>query len=552
MSLHESAIAIAIMVSRKEPQDLKIVLDHRVPYPYVQYLGRPVSNHVIHVPLPEKLVPENLGPLPRDVAKLRVFRACVAHEACHVYLTNPLTYEAANNFGKPLMAVVINIIEDHRVETFLISKWSGLGRDIIFANAIAFLRFRPLDDTVRRIKRLVLAVIMRTFCGRIKGKVSDEDGRLVNSICDLLRDVKWSADAKSLVNTADRIYAILAPISEERNPKIPVLPHHDGKRTWDYSRYIRNSIDADELPYILKDIAEKHSLSETFVTSNNDDLVEAEHVFHREEFLKKQEDKIIQSLKSVPTKFRTIGYPVKDYAEYLRIKIALAPIIKSIGNQLSSVLTEDAEVSSQVSGIMDLNEAVQAVASESNRTDVFTRWKHAERGSAWAVLLDNSRSLSNREGMIREIGTIFAEILKKLCPPNNWGLYAFSDVMVVLKDFKEKYDRNVASRLGGLTCSGATYLPDALHTVSQRLFPLPQNSKVIVVVSDGQPYGYPGIEEKTVTALKRVSNNGVIPIGIGLKYGGISEYFRNWCSVDTLKELPKAFVRLYLSLIEQD
>ena len=164
--------------------------------------------------MPEILVRENLGPLPRDVAKLRVFRACVAHEACHVYLTNPLTYEAANNFGKPLMAVVINIIEDHRVETFLISKWAGLGRDIVFANAIAFLRFRPLDDTVRRIKRLVLAVIMRTFCGRIKGKVSDEDGRLVNSICNLLRDVKWSADAKSLVNTADRIYAILAPISE--------------------------------------------------------------------------------------------------------------------------------------------------------------------------------------------------------------------------------------------------------------------------------------------------------------------------------------------------
>lgn len=552
MSLHESALAIATMVSRKEPQDLKIILDHRVPYPYVQYLGRPVSDHVIHVPLPEKLVPENLGPLPRDVTQLRVFRACVAHEACHVYLTNPVTYEASDNYGKPLMAVIVNTIEDHRVETFLISKWSGLGRDIVFANAIAFLRFRPLDDTVQRVKRLVLAVIMRTFCGRIKGTVRDEDGRLVDAIYDLLRDVKWSADAKNLVDTADRIYAILASVSDGGTPKIPVLPHQDGKRTWDYTRYIRNGIDAGELPCILKDIAEQHSLSETFVASNNDDQVEAEHVFHREEFLKTQEDKVIQSLKSVPTKFRTIGYPTRDYAEYLRVKLAIAPIIKSIENQLSSVVTEDAEVSSQVSGVMDLNEAMQAVASESNRTDVFLRWRYAERGSAWAVLLDNSRSLSNREGMIREIGTIFAEVLKKLCPPNNWGLYAFSDVMVVLKDFKEKYDRNVASRIGGLTCSGATYLPDALQAVSQRLFPLPQNAKVVVVVSDGQPYGYPGIEEKTITALKRISNNGVIPIGIGLRYGGISEYFRNWCRVDTMKELPKAFVRQYLSLIERD
>lgn len=552
MSLHESALAIATMVSRKEPQDLRITLDHRVPYPYVEYLGRPIANHVIHVPFPEELVPENLGPLPRDVTKLRVFRACVAHEACHVYLTNPVIYEASRNYGNSLMAVVVNTLEDHRVETFLISKWSGLGRDVVFANAIAYLRFRPLDDTVRRVKRLLLAVIMRTFCGRIKGTVSDDDERLVDSICDLLRDVKWSADPQNLVNTADRIYAILASVSDEGNPKVPVLPHHDGKRTWDYPRYIRNFIDADPLPDILKNIAEQHGLSETFVASNNDDRVEAEHIFHREEFLRKQEDQVLQSLNSVPTRFRTIGYPTRDYAEYLRVKLALAPIIKSIENQLSTVTTEDAEVSSQVSGVMDLNEAVQAVASESNRTDVFLRWRYAERGSAWAVLLDNSRSLSNRESMVREIGTIFAEVLKKLCPPNNWGLYAFSDVMVVLKDFKEKYDRNVASRIGGLTCSGATYLPDALHAVSQRLVPLPQNVKVIVVVSDGQPYGYPGIEEKTATALKRITNNGIIPIGIGLKYGGIGEYFRNWCRVDAMKELPKAFVRQYLSLIERD
>ena len=32
----------------------------------------------------------------------------------------------------------------------------------------------------------------------------------------------------------------------------------------------------------------------------------------------------------------------------------------------------------------------------------------------------------------------------------------------------------------------------------------------------------------------------------------ISEYFRNWCRVDAMNELPKAFVRLYLSLIEKD
>jgi nitric oxide reductase activation protein len=157
--------------------------------------------------------------------------------------------------------------------------------------------------------------------------------------------------------------------------------------------------------------------------------------------------------------------------------------------------------------------------------------------------------MAKNENTIREIAILFSHVLRNLRPPELWGVYAFSDVFLILKDFDEKCDKSVDSRLGGISCGGATFLPDAIELALNRLKNVQQDLKVIVVISDGEPHGYPGIEEAMKKAMKRVERSEVITIGLGFGYRRINRFFRNYFSVKSIQELPKEFIRQYFALV---
>lgn len=545
------AWTLATMVSRREPHEFKLVIDHRVPYPLVQYIGRPVSDHVLHIPTPEKLVPDDIGLSPLDVVRLRVFRACVVHEAGHTYLTNPLIYETPFAGKHPLAGFVSNLIEDNRVETFLAQKWAGFGRDLAFANAIAYLRFHPINSTMDRHKRILLAATMQTFCGKIKGVLPEDELTDVDRICEVLKSVRWSSDVKELLGAVEAICKIANPEGADGNTNL-VLPHHDGKRGWEYYRYMGTRVAPDDLNEAIRQVSEHMELDRTFVETNKNDFAETESIFSQEKMWGKLRNRIEDRFKSSRTKFRYVGFSPKDYGEYLRIRDKVTPLLKSIVNQLAMVVTEIAEIPAQPSGILDMSEAVQSVASETPRTDIFLRWSAAERGSAWAVLLDNSLSMVKNERTVREIAIIFTEVLKNLCPQERWGLYAFSDVFLVLKDFDEGYNKDMSARLGGVTCGGGTFLPDAVELALRRLLQRPESLKTLVVVSDGQPQGYPGIEEAMKNAMKSVERSGVVAIRISFSRGEVKSYFRNNCYIKSIRDLPKEFIKQYLALTKAE
>jgi len=539
------------MITRKEPTEFRLVFEGRVPYPYVEYHGRPVTKYTIHVPTPEKLVPDSLALPSLEVARLRVFRACVAHEAGHIYLTNPIVYERLQGENPALIKFVSNLVEDYRIENFLASKWAGIARDLAFANAVSYMRFVPIESSMGSLKKVLLASTMVAFCGKVKGALQPEEEDAVKEILSALNRVKWSSEPKALLDTVGQISHIL---DRWKEPVVTsfILPHQDGRRTWEAEVYFRKSVEPNELQDAIRRVSQLFGFKEGFVQNNEDDLAEASHIFSREGNNLRKHSKILSIIKEKTTAFRQVGFAERNYSEFLRIREAYGPLIKSVENRIATLVTEESEVTNEPSGILDLQEAVQAVASENPKTDLFRRWRIAERGVAWAVLLDNSRSLSKREERVREIAVIFAEVLKNILPQNSWGLYAFSDVFIVLKDFDEKYDRDVASRLGGLTCGGATYLPDAIEVATSRLSPMPYNIRTLVVVTDGQPYGYAGIEEKTRRAVKDAERRGIVLLGMGIKYDGVNRYFRYWCSVDRIQDLPQEFLSRFFALVQNN
>jgi hypothetical protein len=75
--------------------------------------------------------------------------------------------------------------------------------------------------------------------------------------------------------------------------------------------------------------------------------------------------------------------------------------------------------------------------------------------------------------------------------------------------------------------------------------------KVLVVVSDGQPYGYPEIEKRSKEAVRKAEMSGVTTIGIGIRHDGIKDYIRTWCKINKIRELAREFMRQYFAVTGQ-
>ena len=72
--------------------------------------------------------------------------------------------------------------------------------------------------------------------------------------------------------------------------------------------------------------------------------------------------------------------------------------------------------------------------------------------------------------------------------------------------------------------------------------------KIMVVVSDGYPSGYDGIEKKLISTIKEVSKSGILLMGIGVDSNAIKQYFAVNCVLSTPYELMKTFVKSYFEL----
>ncbi len=548
MSFYDTAWTITMMVSRKSYEDVRLIVDERVPYPHIDYFGRPVSDYLLHLSLPERLVPVDLRE--NKLVMWRTFKACAAHEAGHVYLTDPIIYEQWKyQKDRKVSSFVANLVEDFRVEHFLASKWPGLGADLALANAVAYLRFRPLDSFDDRLKRMMVAAVCKTFVNRVKGDVTEHEEKTLERIEKALERVKWVSQPNLIISVADKIYKELSRYGVSDNIRtLPVAPPREGKPSGEYLRSAFLDPDEDVQTVVenqMKYMQEQGGIKKAF---SKDALSEVNYVFHRENTLREKEKKILGLYQKEKFNLVGISFPQNDYAEYLRLKRGIIPIVRRILSVIAQIKPDYDEEPHQRAGLIDLNDAIQAVASESQRSDVFKQLQRSSASTAWAILVDNSESLSRRSDVLKQVSICLAEVAPGLMAPNSWALYTFSDSLSIVKDFEEKYNKRVQYRLGGLTTGGPTFLPDALKVIAPRLSLVPQVYKVILVVTDGQPHGYEDIQEETEKAVKSLEKRGSSLIAIGIRSKKVQRYFRNFCYVDDFGDLAKNFVGLYYAV----
>jgi len=562
LDFFDYAWATSFQITKKKHEDVKVLVRDDVAFPI---LGKDNVGYVICIPEPRR-VSENTvnfqGLLLNTNNEFhkrilwQLFRASVYHLSLHVATSGFDSYVDWAKDKEPNLALyVASIIEDAVVATHIKTEWSPLVPDVALANAISYLRLKSsqviFDDSLR-----VMAAILSYFTvGKGKGNLTAQMQKDVNETVAYLRQIEALATKQLTENQsqaalnqkkldiADAVYWKLYEYGKP--PGALSLPYTDSYNT--FSVYRENITATEEELNDTMEMAFAKLGSNVFVDESCER--ETSQAFSAWEAKEAHQQKILDSYKEAlaNTRFSGIEFPKEDYTEFLRSKQLLSSSVRRVMEKLRLLKNITGEDFKQESGLVDIQEAIQVVASKSQRTDIFVREEYQTREEAWAIIIDASHSLDFFKGEVRGIALCLAETAKNLILNRAaWGIYAFSDKFHIIKDFSENYSTHIRARIGGLKHGGLSYLPDGLTVVKNALRERIEQAKIIVVVSDFYPSGYMEIENELKQNIQQMERSGMGLIGVGVKSRTVKDYFRVNCVVESPYDLMKKFTKAFL------
>ena len=537
-------------IAQKDFDKVRLILDNKLTYPILTY---DEVGYVVKLPLPQRLRSEfyTLFGECYDAnesgwsALWRNFKASLYHAASHVAYSDFSIYKDWAK-GKDLRTATycVSLVEDLYVTLRAAKINPAIFPDIAYSNYTSALRLNTsalLSDTALRFATLLLLGVwgLESVAGALARR-EREAVNVAQKIRMLVLEAVNSGDSNRLVESAQLAYTAVSRLGLLK--EIPTFPYTDshGRASVFANKILGESVDLlqnrySDLGLELDDLA-------------IDDSRESFHAFKVMESLQNKirdrYDKIISA-----TRFDSLQIPTGDYSMFLRVRAEVAGAIASIKNQLRLVKTAEDDVYGDESGHLDLQTAVQVVASRNIRNDVFMRDEKIHKREAWAILLDASRSIKPSALDVKKIAVCLAEVAKDLIPAYNlWGLFAFNNSFIVLKDFNEQYSMEVKARIGGLSQGDATLLPDAMYTCSRALGLLPVEPKILMVVSDGYPAGYGSIEKELAHQIRKILKSGILLLGIGITNPALRGYFAVNCPLREPYQMMKFFIRSYYEL----
>ncbi len=492
---------------------------------------------------------------------VELFKACVFHLSAHVAISDSEVYsEWEKQKDIRIAKFSESLVEDDRVNEYISARHPDKLREIAFANSLAFTRSRSLRRIWNPATRMMTALLMQLNVGLTKGDVRTEEWRTINGVTGSLGQLKTTSSEllasrhlnsdNARVEVADEIYNALecyGPILE-----VPALPHTEKLSHCSLFPRYRVQPDDGAGEIFSKSLATlgdasaanmQHRLQEKAVEA------EAFQVYNSWVNEKAREKKTLDRYEELvlATRFKSIAFPGEDYTEYLRARAETKSETRRLISSLMvgfDALDEDPR---KLFGILDLQEIIQVMASKNPRKDVFMRDENIGKSYAWITLLDTSRSMSPISSEIQNLGICLAETAKELLiDSSSWGIYAFNDRFLILKDPTERYGPRTKARIGALKFEGPTYMPDALHLAGEILKKRSENLRLVTVLSDGWPHGYSEITNALLKTLKSLKKSGIVVIGMGIKTSRMENFFRVNCRIKDLRDMTKKFSSLFL------
>ena len=492
----------------------------------------------------------------------RLFRAAVAHLTTHTLLPLPKDKLAPQLSSEPIISVFAQTLTSNVLANASIQALHRESTaDLAYANALAYSKMKPARRILTPSTRIMAALLSKVNIGVAKGSLPPEQEKTVNDLMAKLMTLKETFTASfagNQVNLEEMLDENVESIVEALAPfgpflEAPSLPYMEQTGLCSIFSETETISDMEGENVFRKSLATLGAAipPEADVDScwRREQGIEALQAFDSEHHQQLKNEKILARVNQYieGTRFKEVSFPDEDYTQYLRARVLLQGGSRRLLDSLRVAQDALDEDPGKEMGQLDMTAVIQAIASKKPATDVFFKDEYLSKSFAWSILFDASASMQVKGEKARALAICVAEAAKELLmDPGSWTFFAFSDKFYVLKDSTEAYTKKVRARIGGLKFGGLTYMPDAIQVAGQILGKRYDEQRVLVVISDGQPYGYPDIPEALAESIDRLGKRGVIVIGMGVETDRMGNFFKLNAEVYTQKDLIKRFAKMFV------
>lgn len=498
----------------------------------------------------------------------RVFRASVVHLTTHTLAPFSKDRVVPNPKDGILDAFAKRTVNDLYLNCYLLAWYPDRLFDVAFANALAYQKIKPCDHIFMPATKLMAALLTQMYVGAMKNSPGTEEEQAVNKLQTELMALKdtfmssIAGEEMKLDEVFDTKVSAIKQILEPFGPflEAPSFKHMESiGRSSIYSEVESGAISAEDFEGLFVqslmamggDVPTVDHIEQLWRIEQESEALQA---FNSDHYQKERQKKILGKIEPYIglTRFKGVAIPEEDYTQYLRAKTHVQGTSRRVLDILRSVYNYLDEEPRQEMGMLDLAAVIQSLAANKPATDVFNLDEYLQPSFAWSLVLDVSNSMQVRGEFGRGLAIAVAEAARELMTdPTSWTFFAFSDRLYILKDSTESYSKRTRARIGGLKFEGLTYIPDAITVAGKMLAKRFEEQRVLVVISDGWPYGYANMPISLKSTVDELVRKNVIVIGIGVETERMGNFFHLHSSIYTPKDLVKKFASVYAHASEK-
>ncbi|MGD6851429.1 MAG: VWA domain-containing protein [Candidatus Bathyarchaeia archaeon] len=495
----------------------------------------------------------------------RLFRASVMHLTTHTMAPFSKDRIVPNKKDSIVEAYAKQLVNDVYVNAYINAWYPDRFFDLAYANALAYKKIKESDHIFTLSTKVMSALLTQLNVGSFKNSPGVEEEKVVNQLQgemvslketvmsqiageDVKVDAVFDAKVKLIVEALDPFGPFL---------EAPSLRHTESRGNCSIYRDAESGGDDFEGLFVQSLMAmggDVPTVDHIEQLWRPEQEAEALQAFNADYYQKMRNDKILARLKPYMgiTRLRDVSFPEEDYTQYLRARSYVQGTSRRVLDILRSAYNYLDEEPRQEMGMLDLAAVIQSLAANKPATDVFNLDEYLHPSFAWSLLVDVSNSMQVRGEFGRALAIAIAEAARELMTdPTSWTFFGFSDQLYVLKDSTESYSKRVRARIGGLRFEGLTFIPDAITIAGKMLAKRFEEQRVLVVVSDGWPYGYANMPLALKETVDDLVRKNVIVIGVGVETERMGNYFHLHSSIYTSKDLVKRFAPTYAHASEK-
>ena len=542
-----------------------------------------IETRVIH--LPDAY--DNFAGLPGK----ELFRAAAAHAAAHlVYTREPLSMEALN----PAQMFLIGLFEDARVEAMAIKEFPGMKQ--------MWSQFHAKVREVSCSTEPVVGLLERLAFALLDEKYHDDDGLIREMVVSFREEFdKRPQDNRLSWDLGVTLYNKLGKrgaIPSLRVLESMAIPYRDDNRyLWASDEIAWHEAEYVPAPkQVRKYVSVTEMANEIDCELAGDDAQEI-WVLNTPFFLD-QEGCTINELEGKEPVSEPHHYQEWDYGVQLHrpnwVTVLEKRPKKGDPGDIDRILTEHKPVAARLRHIIDalqpegvqrfrrqedgeeidLNAAIRAMIDmrmgQMPDTRINIRIERKVRDLAVLVLLDLSESTNEKLGdsekpviqLAREATSLLSWAIDRVGDP--FAIHGFAsdgrhDVEYYrFKDFDDHYSDETKAKLAGMQGGLSTRMGAALRHAASFLLKQPEQKKLILLVSDGEPADIDVrdpqyLRHDTKKAVEELATRGVHTYCLTLDPNAddyVSRIFgiKNYMVVDHVNRLPERLPMLYAGL----